>query len=183
MHSFAHTFAIHICLRAFAWHQQYNNCRVAETSVSQDPAPAYTLKQLTIDRTLGANANVEATKSLQSIEKQLIFQYWSFSPFSFLSIKKCAEILSGHNPRYTTDIGHDLKMLSIHLKSVCITNRWCDFCKTSPSPLAFRSLRKMQCSSLMCAPLRTISCRLSASAWPTLSTQETQSLSSWSTQT
>lgn len=37
-----------------------------------------------------------------------------------------------------------------------------------PSPLAFLSLRKMQCSSLMCAPLKTMSCRLSASAWPTL---------------
>lgn len=37
-----------------------------------------------------------------------------------------------------------------------------------PSPLAFFSLRKTQCSSLMCAPLKTMSWRLSASAWPTL---------------
>lgn len=44
----------------------------------------------------------------------------------------------------------------------------CSKYAASPSPLAFLSLRKMQCSSLMWAPLKTISCRLSASAWPTL---------------
>lgn len=37
-----------------------------------------------------------------------------------------------------------------------------------PSPLLFLSLRKTQCSSLMCAPLSTMSWRRSASAWPTL---------------
>lgn len=47
----------------------------------------------------------------------------------------------------------------------------CSKYAASPSPLAFLSLRKMQCSSLIWAPLKTISCRLSASAWPTLKQQ------------
>lgn len=45
----------------------------------------------------------------------------------------------------------------------------------SPSPLLFLSLRKTQCSSLMCAPLSTMSWRRSASAWPTLSTSDSVS--------
>lgn len=39
---------------------------------------------------------------------------------------------------------------------------------TLPSPPPRESLRKMQCSSLMKCPLRTMSCRLSASSLPTL---------------
>lgn len=42
--------------------------------------------------------------------------------------------------------------------------------KLSPSPVLFLSLRKIQCSSLMWAPLSTMSWRRSASAWPTLNT-------------
>lgn len=45
----------------------------------------------------------------------------------------------------------------------------------SPSPLLFLSLRKIQCSSLMWAPLSTMSWRRSASAWPTLNTRESVS--------
>lgn len=45
----------------------------------------------------------------------------------------------------------------------------------SPSPLLLLSLRKTQCSSLMWAPLSTMSWRRSASAWPTLHTRESVS--------
>lgn len=41
-----------------------------------------------------------------------------------------------------------------------------------PSPLLFLSLRKIQCSSLIWAPLSTMSCLRSASAWPTLGPTE-----------
>lgn len=49
------------------------------------------------------------------------------------------------------------------------------FLSLAPSPLLFLSLRKIQCSSLMWAPLSTMSWRRSASAWPTLNTRESVS--------
>lgn len=85
------------------------------------------------------------------------------------------QVLNRHPQLLEASLGIDIIRESADVSLSCLdikstgcweTPKWTH--GASPSPLAFLSLRKMQCSSLMCAPLKTISCRRSASAWPTL---------------
>lgn len=66
LHSVAHTLAVHIRLRAFTRHQQYNHCNVSrKVSQSQSGASisAYTqLAHITIETT-GNDVDVDATNS------------------------------------------------------------------------------------------------------------------------